>query len=405
MKIRSVTNFYNPAAQDPEKTLDRLAELSQAASQEFSQAGFEVQTTRLATTPFPQFFTSLEEHEAVRQAQAIEANAIAHGFTYLSLGPALPQVPQSYELIPAILAATHAVFLGGVISGSDFGVSLPAVQACGRVIAQIAPLDPNGFANLNFAALANVSPNAPFFPAAYHSGDRPAFALAVESADQAVTDFAAATSLAGARQALLDSLEQAAQQIEKVALELESRFGVDFLGLDFSLAPYPDDCCSLGGAMERLGLSQLGLSGSLAAAAFVADTLDRGRWKRAGFNGLMLPVLEDSILAARSQGSLTLKDLLLYSAVCGTGLDTVPLPGDASPEQLSAVLLDLAALSVRLDKPLTARLMPVPGKKAGDPTSFDFSFFANGYILALPAAPLQGLLAGSETFSLKPRHK
>ncbi len=157
--------------------------------------------------------------------------------------------------------------------------------------------------------------------------------------------------------------------------------------------------------MERLGVPQLGLNGSLAAAAFVADTLDRGRWKRAGFNGLMLPVLEDSILAARSQDSLTLKDLLLYSAVCGTGLDTVPLPGDASPEQLSAVLLDLAALSVRLDKPLTARLMPVPGKKAGDPTSFDFSFFANGYIMALPAAPLQGLLASSETFSLKPRLK
>jgi hypothetical protein len=405
MKIRSITSFFNPAGQDPENTLDRIAEMSRVAAQEFSQAGFEVQTTRLATTPFPQFFKSLAEDEAVLQAQTMEASASSHGFTYLSLGPAQPQFPQSYELIPAILAATRNVFLGGIISDSTQGVSLPGVQACGRVIARVAPLDPNGFTNLNFAALANVPPNAPFFPAAYHSGDKPAFALAVESADQAVTAFAAARTLAEARQSLLDGLEQAGQILEKVALELEQRFGIPFLGLDFSLAPYPEDCCSLGGAIEQLGISQIGLSGSLAAAAFVADTLDRGRWKRVGFNGLMLPVLEDSILAARSQGSLTLKDLLLYSAVCGAGLDTVPLPGDASPEQLSAVLLDVAALSVRLDKPLTARLMPVPGKKAGDPTSFDFSFFANGYIMALPAAPLQGLLSGRETFSLKPRHK
>ena len=175
------------------------------------------------------------------------------------------------------------------------------------MIAQIAPLDPNGFTNLNFSALANVPANAPFFPAAYHRGERPAFALAVELADQAVTDFSAAHSLAEARQTLLESLEQTAERIEKVALELEKRFGIAFLGLDFSLAPYPDDCCSLGGAMEQLGVAQLGQSGSLAAAAFVADTLDRGRWKRVGFNGLMLPVLEDSVLARRSQDSLTLE--------------------------------------------------------------------------------------------------
>jgi hypothetical protein len=118
----------------------------------------------------------------------------------------------------------------------------------------------------------------------------------------------------------------------------------------------------------------------------------------------MLPVLEDSTLATRAaQGVLTVKDLLLYSAVCGTGLDTVPLPGDVSVEQLYAVLLDLAALSQRLGKPLTARLMPIPGKKAGDPTHFDFAYFANSRVLALDAEPLQGMLVGAESFSLQPR--
>jgi hypothetical protein len=89
--------------------------------------------------------------------------------------------------------------------------------------------------------------------------------------------------------------------------------------------------------------------------------------------------------------------------VCGTGLDTIPVPGDASPESLSAVLLDLAVLAQRLDKPLTVRLMPVPGKAAGDETGFDFAFFANSRVLALDAQPLHGFLAGNEIIRMQPR--
>jgi uncharacterized protein (UPF0210 family) len=118
----------------------------------------------------------------------------------------------------------------------------------------------------------------------------------------------------------------------------------------------------------------------------------------------MLPLLEDSTLSRRAaEGVLSVTDMLLYSAVCGTGLDTIPLPGDASVEQIYAILLDVAALAMRLDKPLTARLMPIPGKKAGDETGFDFEFFANSRVLALPAQPLTGLLTGSECFEIKPR--
>jgi uncharacterized protein len=117
-----------------------------------------------------------------------------------------------------------------------------------------------------------------------------------------------------------------------------------------------------------------------------------------------MPILEDATLAKRAgEGTLTVKDVLLYSAVCGTGLDTVPLPGDTSPEQITALLLDLCALALRLDKPLTARLMPIPGKKTGDPTSFDFGFFANSKVMALEAAPLSAALGGRETIQINKR--
>jgi hypothetical protein len=148
------------------------------------------------------------------------------------------------------------------------------------------------------------------------------------------------------------------------------------------------------------------LHGSLAAAAILTEAIDRADFPHAGFSGLMMPVLEDKMLAWRAaEGTLSVKDLLMYSAVCGTGLDTVPLAGDTTPEQISALLLDLAALALRLDKPLTARLMPVPGKKAGDPTGFNFEFFANSRVMALRAEPLKGALAGEETFQLNPREQ
>jgi len=118
----------------------------------------------------------------------------------------------------------------------------------------------------------------------------------------------------------------------------------------------------------------------------------------------MLPVLEDSGLAQRAaEGRLSAEELLLCSAVCGTGLDVIPLPGDTNAEQLYPLLLDLAALALRLNKPLTARLMPIPGKKAGDPTEFDFTYFANSRVMPLRAEKSVGLLSGSESVPIARR--
>jgi uncharacterized protein (UPF0210 family) len=157
--------------------------------------------------------------------------------------------------------------------------------------------------------------------------------------------------------------------------------------------------------MERMGVPKAGLHGSLAAAAILTEIVERARFPRAGFSGLFLPVLEDAVLARRAaEATLTVKDLLLYSAVCGTGLDTVPLPGDTTANQIAALLLDLSALALRLDKPLTARLMPIPGKKAGDITNFNFDYFSNSRIMALEAQALGPPLSETMLFTLASRH-
>jgi len=404
MKIRSITCFFDPRSPQSYAALDTLSQLAGEGRRLFDQAGIEVQTTRLASVPFPLLYPTEEVSSAVRLAQTLEADARQRGFDYLSLGPALPAYPASFDLVIPILEATEAVFLGGQMASLRDGLSLPAVRACAQIIHRAARLRPDGFTNLRFGALANLAPHGPFLPGAYHAGERPAFALAVESADLAVAALRRATSLADARQRLITALEDAATSLASRAVHLSQQYNVDFKGIDFSLAPFPADWCSLGAALEALGLPALGVHGSVAAAAFLADTLDRGRWLHTGFNGLMLPVLEDSVLARRSsEGTLTVKDLLLYATMCGAGLDTVPLPGDASVEQLMGVLLDVASIALRLNKPLIARLMPIPGRQAGDEVVFDFEYFARGRVMALPADALQGLLAGEETVSILPR--
>jgi len=148
----------------------------------------------------------------------------------------------------------------------------------------------------------------------------------------------------------------------------------------------------------------MGGHGTLAAAAFLADALDRARIPSVGFSGLFFPVLEDSVLAARAaEGRLTVNDLLLYCTVCGAGLDTVPLPGAIDRDTLGGILLDVGALSLRLNKPLTARLMPIPGKKAGDEIHFDFAYFADSRVLATRDSGLGGFLAGDEVIEIAPR--
>lgn len=402
MKIRSITCFYHPTPKNSSHQLFTFKEFIQAGKKAFEAAGYPVQSSRLATTPFPYF--RVPNKDLIGLIKELENNAIEHGFDYLSVGPALPEKKDSYDLVPGIMSNTRQVFCSGSMTTAKGEISIPAVFACAMIIEQIAGMTPDGFKNLHFAAIANVKPYVPFLPAGYAGSDKPTFALAIEGADLAVQAFSGAKNLASAKSALTKSLHAHTKFLTGLANQLSRRFNIRFQGIDLSLAPFPQDAISIGNALELLGVSGLGSTGSLAAAAFLASILDEGKWKKTGFNGLMLPLLEDSILAKRSmEGCLGIKDLLLYSAVCGTGLDTIPLPGDTSANQIAAILMDIAFLAVRLNKPLTARLMPVPGKKAGEITDFDFEYFANGKIINPFAGEMSSILRASDRVKIKSR--
>ena len=421
MKIRSITYFCNPKFPLEEKVLKKAGIFLAQAKSAYEAAGYEVQTVRLATVPFPKLLGSADfgrqgaratKFATTRQlnklpvfAETLGKAIREAGILYASLGPALPELPRSYEVIPEAIAAAQNIFYGGVMADKKRGIDLAAIHACTEVIVKSATLEPNGFANLQFAALANVPAGAPFFPAAYHDGEKPAFAIATEAADLAVNAFENAKSIEEGRKALVSEITKHGKKLARLSKSLLTNSQLPkFLGIDFSLAPFPDNAHSLGNAVEKMGIPKIGLHGSLAAAAILTEAVDRADFPHTGFSGFMQPMLEDSVLARRAaEGTLTIKDALLYSAVCGTGLDTVPLPGDTTAEQIVPLLLDLSALALRLDKPLTARLMPIPGKKAGDETDFDFGFFANSKVMALVSEELTSPFNSKETVLIKKR--
>jgi uncharacterized protein (UPF0210 family) len=382
MNIRSLTGFLSLADPIPDSAFHGLSDLVRAARSAFAQAGWPIQTARVATQPIPE----IAPRDLTQFARELQAASQANGIDYASLGTVRGDhrlAPLDLvEEIPAALRATENVFASVQIASRENGINLRAVSAAARTIREIASTTQDGFGNLRFAALANCPPHSPFFPASYHTGSAPAFALATEGAPLAVDAFSRAKTLDEARANLVGAIERAGQAIARVADTLAARFSFRFAGIDFSLAPFPDEAStrSIGSALEKLTGAAFGEHGTLFAAAFITDCLHRANFPRTGFSGLMLPVLEDSTLAARTP-HFSLDSLLLYSTVCGTGLDTLPLPGDTSTETLAAILLDLATLAVRLDKPLTARLLPVPGLQAGDVTHFDFEYFANARVI------------------------
>lgn len=397
MEIRSVTLFC-----DAETAADDTAGFLSATRAAFP---VRVQSLRLGAPPFPEW---LPIDSAVSAAADFAAVWRAIGVDYVSLGPIqLQHDPAWLDLIPGLLTAAEGIFASVEIAAPDGRLDAGRCWAMARLIQRVSTLYPDGFGNLFLGGLAGCGPGHPFLPASYHGGGPSRFAIAVESADVALDAIRGATTLDEARARLVAGIESAAAAIIPAAEHLAAEYGVAFGGLDFSLAPYPSEDKSLGAALEALGVPAAGAPGGLFAAAFITEAIDRAQFPRTGFCGLMLPVLEDATLARRAaEGTLALNDLLLYSAVCGVGLDTIPLPGDVSEATLAGILLDTAALSARLRKPLVARLMPLPGLRAGDATSFDFEYFAPSRVMAVRGEGLTGPMSRpSGVLSLSPRQR
>ena len=375
-KIRAITAFVNlDRAQYQQQIADAMTLLKRARII-FESRDYEVETIRISTQPFAEYTKGLTAEQALAFFKNYDALATQQKFA-ASIGPAMLNAsdPESQaDLLVEVLKNTKSIN-GSLVVADENGVRWPSVGAAARAMQKLAATE-HSQANFKFSAIALVPPLTPFFPGSYHTGFGHQFAIALESANTVAAAFQGAPDLATARRRLIDRLGSEAMNIESLAGRVDQDTGWTYMGIDLSPAPMKD--VSIAAALETLTAQPIGSPGTLTGAATITAAIRDIQVKQTGYNGLMLPVLEDSRLAQRwSEGRLSLDSLLSYSAVCGTGLDTVPLPGDTTEQQLELIIGDMASLAVKWHKPLSARLLPVTGKKPGDTTEFDDPYLVN----------------------------
>ena len=367
--------------------VQRAAVALRHAAAGFAEAGYEVQTLRLSTRPVLADLAGWPPSSVIEYVARLQGFLDEVSVAFCSLGPLPPRAgAEGSEIMADLIVGNRAVNCSVVVATAEDGLDVPAAAAAARTMARLAGETEEGFGNFNFAAIACTGPGTPFFPAAYHAG--PAnLTIALQGAGIVAEALEGGVELAEVPARIKEKLTEHARPAVELARRQAAELGVEFAGIDLSPAPNGPD--SIGAAMEQAGHVPLGSPGTLSLAAAVTEGLRGTGLPTCGYCGLMLPVMEDAVLARRwEEGWLGTDQLLAYSAVCGTGLDTVPLPGGTSVEQMTRLICDVATLAVRLSKPLSARLLPVPGKSAGERTSFSSPYIVNTLIKPLAPAAL-----------------
>ena len=376
--VRAITSFIDLDPARYEEQIADTADRLRQASAVFQKAGYEVQTLRITTQPFPRYVRGMSREKALQLLSNLEALGRKQS-VLINIGPAvMTDAPDPFML--ELLETIHSQLKqldASMIVASDGGVHWNSVRAAARHIHRVAQKSPRSQGTFSFAATAMLAPGAPFYPGSYHVQEAGRFSIGLQSPSLVAQAFEAAKGDADAATRLLRAaFANEARQVNALADQVAKVTGWRYWGFDSTPAPLKED--SIGAAMESLHSSPVGSAGTLTAAYIITQAQRDLPGPRVGYNGLMIPILEDSLLARRwSEGRLSLDSLLAYSSVCGTGLDTVPLPGDVTEETLARIIGDMAVLAVKWNKPLTARLQPVHGRKAGEMSEFDDPYLVN----------------------------
>lgn len=344
---------------------------------------FEIQTTRIATQPLAQYLPSWLSTSSLDDIRRLDQLSKDAGSS-LSIGPVLTddeETPGFPSWAADLVQATTNTSFSSFVASQEKGLHHHTIRAAAEAIATIAHASAGGEGNFRFCATAFCPPGTPFFPAAYHEGQR-SFSIGLESPRLLQAAVEGASSLVEAERSMRARLNAALAPVEALAEQIARETGWHYLGIDTSPAPGLD--ASIGQVIETLAGAPFGSPSTLSACSTITGVLKGLDTKTCGYSGLMLPVLEDRILAERAiEGRYGVSELLLYSSVCGTGLDVVPLPGDTPVAGLAATIEDVAALAARYHKPLSARLFPVPGKREGDMVNFDNPYLTRSRVMAL----------------------
>jgi uncharacterized protein (UPF0210 family) len=384
-KVRAITAFVRlDHSTWQSQVAEALRTLRQVKS-EFESSGYEVQTIRITTQPIAELTAGLSESQALDLLKQFDQLSVKENFTP-NVGPGMlhdTDDPAAMHLLGLALSTLPNIE-GSAIIADETGIHWKTIRRTAELVRYVADHSPRSQGTFNFTATAMLKPLGPFFPGSWHTGPGNQFAIGFQGANVVRDVF---TKDKGNADAAIHDLTAAltlhAKVADAVGNKVAASTGWTYAGLDPTPAPLGD--VSIATAIQAFTGARFGSSGTLTAARIITTAVKAVPVKQVGYSGLMVPVMEDKVMAQLwSQSAFNIDSLLAYSSVCGTGLDTIPLPGDVSLDQMERIFADVASLAVKWNKPLSARLQPVTGKKAGDRTEYDDPFLFNTTIQPLP---------------------
>jgi len=398
-KIRTITSFVTLTKDKNswEQTIKEAATFGGDLAREFNIHGYHVQSIRIVTNAFGEYLDTSSYHAILKDMQTLSEVLKSPSMPKIRIRFAIGEAKTQEEIamLPEMIKAYGDICNACVNVGVDaLGIVDRALTlSCAKAVVEIGKITPRGEGNFNFTINYNCKPLIPYFPASYHnSHHQNCFALGLETPDLLVAALQSLNEKSDhnlkmqASYAIMhDSLHHHISTIAAITNTFEHPYKTHFAGIDTSAAP-SKNCASMVDVYKLLGVPFFGASGTLEASALLTKVFKNQKGcELIGFSGLMLAVVEDAGLAdATTRNEFDIRALLQYSAVCGIGLDTVPIEGDTSVEKIAAICADTGTLAYRLNKPLTVRLFPVPNLKEGDMTQFESDDLCNSLVLRVP---------------------
>jgi len=356
-----------------------------AAKGEFGKQGYQVETVRIVTQPLAELVAGQSDAEALKFLKSFDDLSASEGFAP-NVGPAMlrdSDDPRTMHLLAQVLSTLPHINASAIMAGDD-GIHWKVIRESAALVRYVTDHSEHSQGNFNFAGTAMLKPLGPFYPGTYHTGGGKQFSIGFEGANIVGEVFAHTHgNFNGSVAELTKQLTVHAKVAESIGEKVAKATGWAFMGVDPTPAPLGD--VSIATAMEAYTGAKFGSSGTMTAALIITTAVKAVPVKQIGYSGLMVPVMEDKVMAQRwAEGTYNTDTLLAYSAVCGTGLDTIPLSGDVSEDQLARIFGDMASLAWKWHKPLSARLLPVKGKKGGDVTEFHNQYLFNTTVHGVP---------------------
>lgn len=352
-----------------------------------AEYGIPIIHKRISVTPVAIAAEACRTDSYVPVAEALDAAAKEVGVNFIGGFSALVEKGCTngdrvlIQSIPQALATTERVCSSVNIGSTKAGINMDCVREMGEIIKRTAELtrDRDAIGCAKLVIFANVPGDNPFMAGAFHGVSEAEKVINVGVSGPGVVKRALEEMKGADFSQVAETIKKTAFKITRVgqlvAQEASKRLGVPFGIIDLSLAPTPAIGDSVAHILEEMGLEKCGAPGTTAALALLNDAVKKGGLMASshvgGLSGAFIPVSEDAgMIDAVSCGSLSLEKLEAMTCVCSVGLDMIAVPGDTSAATLSGIIADEAAIGMINNKTTAVRLIPVPGKKVGDPVEF-----------------------------------